>query len=79
MMISPQSYVEEFKNRTLEECVAERDELIRELKKFELHPDYETMMLPSPLTQYRMTAMYLKELCDLIVEKVEQGDSRKAQ
>lgn len=73
-MISPDTYVSQFKNRTLKQCIEERDELIRELKEFETDPQYEGMMLPSPLTQYNVTVKYLKALCDLIAEKVNQAD-----
>ncbi len=74
MMISPQTYTAQFKNCTLQQCIDERDELLAELKEFELHPEYEGMMCPSPLTQYKVKVDYLKELCDLICKKVEQED-----
>ena len=74
MMFSPEMYVEQFKNCTLEECIQERDELLKELKEFELHPEYKGMMLPSPMTQYKMKVEYFKGICDLIRDKVEQAD-----
>ena len=74
MMIAPETYAEQFKDCTIEQCIQARDELLEELKEFELHPRYEEMMLPSPLTQYKVKVDYLKELCDLIKEKVEQAD-----
>ena len=72
MMISPQTYVAQYKNCTLEQCVAARDELIEELKEFELDPVYDrdAMMLPTPMTQYSVQVDYLKELCDLIAQKI---------
>ena len=75
-MISPQAYAAQFKNCTLEQCIQERDELLAELKEFELHPvfDRDAGMLPTPMTQYKVKMEYLKELCDLIREKVEQTD-----
>ena len=74
MMISPETYVSRFKNCTLDQCIAERDELIKELKKFEFDPDYDSSMDPSPLTQYSVQVEYLKVLCDLIADKVAQAD-----
>ena len=74
MMIAPETYAEQFKDCTIEQCIQARDEMLEELKEFELHPRYEETMLPSPLTQYKVKVDYLKELCDLIKEKVEQAD-----
>ena len=76
MMISPQTYVAQYKNCTLEQCIAARDELIEELKEFELNPVYdrEATMLPTPMTQYSVQVDYLKELCDLIAQKIAEAD-----
>ena len=73
-MISPETYVEQYRNCTLKQCIDARDELIKELKEFELDPDYQGMILPSSLTQYKVSVEYLKALCDLIAEKVNQED-----
>lgn len=74
MMISPQTYAEQFKNYTLEQCVAERDELITQLKEFELNLNFDSLIFPTPLTQYNVRVEYLKALCDLIADKVAQAD-----
>ena len=76
MMISPQAYAAQFKNCTLEQCIQERDELLSELKEFELNPVYDrdAMIKPTPMTQYKVKVECLKELCDLIREKIEQAD-----
>ena len=58
----------------MDQCIAERDELIKELKKFEFDPDYDSSMDPSPLAQYSVQVEYLKALCDLIADKVAQAD-----
>ena len=77
MMISPKTYAAQFKNCSLEQCIQERDELLKELKEFELHPEYKEMMLPSPMTQYSVKVDYFKELCDLIREKMEREDPNR--
>ena len=76
MMISPQTYVSQYKNCTLEQCIAARDELIEELKEFELDPVYDrdATMFPTPMTQYSVQVDYLKELCDLIAQKIAEAD-----
>ncbi len=74
MMISPQTYVFQYRNCTLEQCISARDKLIEELKEFELDPDYESGIDPSPLVQYKVKVDYLKALCDLIAERVEKAD-----
>ena len=35
MMIAPETYIDGFKNKTLDQCIAERDELYKILKKVE--------------------------------------------
>lgn len=76
MMIAPETYAEQFKNCTLKQCIQERDELLKELREFELHPVYDrdARMMPTPMTQYKVKVDYLNELCNLIREKVEQTD-----
>ena len=76
MMISPETYVSRFKNCTLKQCIQERDELLAELKEFELNPVYDrdARMHPTPMVQYRVQIEYLKALCDLIADKVAKED-----
>lgn len=74
MMISPETYISQYKNRTLKECIEARDKLIQKLKDFELDPVYESDVMPSPMTQYNVYVEYLKGLCDLIAEKVSEAD-----
>ena len=74
MMISPESFVEEFKDKPLMDCILARDELIEEIRKFEMNPKYCGETLPSPLTQYIVYVEYVKELFEIIVEKVKMSD-----
>ena len=41
MMISPESFVEEFKNKSLKECIKERNSLIKSLQRYEKYFIYE--------------------------------------
>ena len=72
-MISPQEYVKQFKNSSLEECISERDGLIAEIRRFEQNPVYDDDSVPSALTRYLAGLDYLKELNDLIATRICSG------
>ena len=74
MMMSPQTFVQEFKDKPVAYCIDARDNLIRELKTFEMNPDYEKDIYPSPLTKYLVYVDYLKELSDVIAQKIRMND-----
>lgn len=74
MMLSPENFARQFKNSSLKECLEVRDQLLEELKKFECSPDYSSDSFPCPLTQYLVNTDYLKELCDLITQKIRSND-----
>ncbi|MBR0419855.1 MAG: hypothetical protein IJI66_11865 [Erysipelotrichaceae bacterium] len=74
MMMSPQVFIEEFKDKSVEYCIEARDNLINELKRFETEPDYSSDKFPSPLTQYLVYVDYLKELSDVIAQKIRMND-----
>ena len=76
MMMDPKSYALQFKNSSLEECIAARDELMEDIRAFEKDPDYVGMMLPSPLTVYLVELDYLKELHEVIAQKIREKDPR---
>ena len=73
-MMSPQVFIEEFKYKPIEYCIEARDNLIKELKRFETEPDYSADEFPSPLTQYLVYVDYLKELSDVIALKIRMND-----
>ena len=76
MMIHPKTFRESLENATLEEIIKERDNLIREIRRYEKGkiPIEDYCMCPSPETVYRMNNLYLAELCYLINEKSREED-----
>ena len=71
MMISPQLYVEEVANKSYNELLIERDELIKKICDFEngTGEDINAITKPSPDTMYQCHLQYLSELCKLILAK----------
>ena len=74
MMISPELYIEQYKNLTYKELLVVRDELIDDIHKFENGdiPKEAKMIMPSPDTVYHCNLEYLSEVCALIVEKHQE-------
>ena len=74
MMIDPVNFRKALENEPLDKIIKERDELIREIRRYEkgkiLDEDY--MMDSSPEVIYRMNNLYLAELCYLINEKSKE-------
>lgn len=71
MMISPDWFVEELKDKSYKELLSIRDKLIRQIRSFEKHtydPKLDTIC-PSPDVVYQCNLQYLSKLCDLIAEK----------
>lgn len=71
MMISPQSYVNDLKEKSYEELIKEKDKLIKEIQRFENNKiaDSEFCMNPSPEVVYQCNLLYLSELCKLVHDK----------
>ena len=71
MMISPQSYVDDLKEKIYEELIKEKDKLIKEIERFENNKiaDSEIYMDPSPEVVYQCNLLYLSELCKLVHDK----------
>ena len=71
MMIDSETFRKAFENATLEEIIKERDELIREIRRYEKGKNSEEdyCVDPSPEVVYMMNNEYLAQLCYLIVEK----------
>lgn len=72
MKITPEAFVEENKERTYEELLAIRDELITVIRNYE--SDAETdpedvMVYPLPEGNYYCKMKLLGSLCNLIAEK----------
>ncbi len=75
MMISPQSYVEEFRHEPFDKLIAERERLYKEFKKLEkeaFDSDKKSdawLMSPSVDVRYQMYLEYMAALCEFISEK----------
>ena len=75
MMISPELFIEQYKNKTYAELLEVRDELICSIKLFESAPEDEDegfIMHPSPDVVYQMHHKYLSGICLLIVQKYRE-------
>ncbi len=73
MMISPEGYVDNFKDSSYEELIAERDRLIKSIKEYEEkegeRSGSEWDIKPSPDVIYQWDLECLADLCLLICEK----------
>ena len=71
MMISPEGFIEKYKNMSYLELLLVHEKLIKELHAFEDH-SYDpklNMIHPSPEVIYQCNLEYLGRLCELIAEK----------
>lgn len=65
-MISPEMFIEEYENKSYEELLPVRDELIEGIRSLEKSGDSNTY--PGN-TRYQFELKYLGKLCELIAEK----------
>ncbi len=78
MMISPAAFRHQYEDKTLEECYQVRRDIIDAICKFEDDDEeIELYILPPPITVYNMNNLYLKEICELIEEKLEKRRNEK--
>lgn len=74
MMISPEVYIEKYRNKPYDELLLERDALLDEIRAFEkkaYDPELD-MIHPSPEEVYQCNLEYLGRLCYLISYKYNQ-------
>lgn len=71
MMVSPEWFIEELKDKKYKELLIVRDKLIESIREFETKSyDPElNLICPSPAVVYQMNLQYLGKLCELIYEK----------
>ena len=71
MMISPESYIDELKNKTYKELIEEKNKLLKEISDFENNKiaDEEYNINPSPDVIYQCNLLYLSKLCELIADR----------
>lgn len=72
MMISPEYYRETIKDYTLEQLFKERDELLKEIRRYRRYEisTEEYQMAPSPSVIYKCNLKYLEQVNELINEKM---------
>ena len=77
-MIDPKSYKKEFENESLDKVLQERDRITDFMKDFESGnlPEKYFERDPSPEVVYLTNALYLKEICDLIITKMSEKESK---
>ena len=81
MVISPNYYKEQFKEKSLKELILERNNLIEKLNQYENKKilqamgenETEDFVKPSPKDIYYWNNYYLKEITDLIIEKLKKN------
>ena len=75
MMISPETYSEDFQEETMENLIKERDRLLNKLKKYEKGDfDKSIIMNPSPEVIYQCNCDYLIEIINIIKRKVQENE-----
>ncbi|MBQ9512715.1 MAG: hypothetical protein IJR58_05940 [Lachnospiraceae bacterium] len=74
MMISPDYYVDQHKDKSYEKLLPIRDELIDSIRTFEKQGPAanDVIIAPSPDVRYQMGLKYLGKLCELIAEKYNE-------
>ena len=74
MMISPEEFITEYRNKTYKELLVLRDELLEDIRAFENHTyDHEMKMIdPAPEVVYQCNLEYLGKLCELLSQKYKQ-------
>ena len=74
-MISPEIFAEEHADKTYEELIEVRNNLINDIKQFEETPRNEEsgfIICPGPDVVYQMNHEYLSKICLLIVQKFQE-------
>ena len=74
-MISPEVFTEQHANKTYEELIEVRNDLINNIKRFEAMPQNEEpdfIICPGPDVVYQMNHEYLSKICLLIIQKFQE-------
>ncbi len=75
MMISPDGFIGQYKNKSYAELLLVRDKLLDDIFSFEKHDFVETekeFICPSSDVVYQCNLQYLGKLCELIQKKYNQ-------
>ena len=74
MMMAPQTYINQLRNGTLEQCLKERDEIYQILKDVESGAYDDEEETTSPVNQYSWYLEVFALLNGMILKKFEQLD-----
>ena len=76
MMIDPQNYINNLKNKNYTYLIKEKNKLVTQIYEFENHKNLinEVCIEPSPDVIYKYQLLYLSELCKLIYAKYSSED-----
>ena len=71
MMISPETFIENLKDKSYSELLYERENLLKKIYSFEngQNKSKEIFISPSPEVRYQVNLQYLGKLCELIAIK----------
>ena len=76
MMFPPETFISSHADKSYEELIDVRDELIRDIKQFEENPTSEDsdfiIICPGPDVVYQMHLEYLSAICKLIIKKFRE-------
>ena len=76
MMMCPDAYIDQHKDKTYKELLIERDELLGEIKnyeeEFEKYGEVDTDQDPGPDLIYQCNLLYLSKLLTLLQEKYNE-------
>ena len=77
MMIGPETYLKQIKDKSYEELLEEKRKLIEKINNFENSDNIETIFFidPSPEVQYQCNLEYLAKLCTLLAEKYRDSQN----
>lgn len=76
MMVSPMGYLEGDKKLSYEELIKEKNQLTRQINRFEKGKikQEEYLIDPAPEVVYQMNLEYLAELCKYMSERYNEGN-----
>lgn len=77
-MIDPKTYRKEFENSSLDKILQEKNRIVEFMHDYESHslPEKYYERDPSPEKVYSTNLLYLKEICDLIILKMNEKDPK---
>lgn len=74
MMISPETFIDNLKDKSYSELLEEREKLLNDIYSFEKKPNKSNgiFISPSPEVRYQVNLQYLGKICELIAKKYNE-------